>query len=107
MFLILCCGLKLLAACVRLHSIRDSTCSMRISRDVTSIVAALHPVEVPSGVRTPLVKTESYSVILLFHIPRFIASDWTYCCFILILVHHRNKGEVEHLSSSYSLLTEL
>ena len=57
------------------HSIRDSTCSMRISRDDTSIVAALHPVEVPSGVRTPLVKTKSYSVTPLFHIPCFIASD--------------------------------
>ena len=32
------------------HSIRDSTCSMRIGTDVTSIVAALYPVDVPRGV---------------------------------------------------------
>ena len=40
------------------HSKRDSTCSMRIGRDVTSIVAALYPVDVPRGVCvlwTPLV----------------------------------------------------
>ena len=32
------------------HSIRDSTCSMRIGKDVTSIVAPLYPVDVPRGV---------------------------------------------------------
>ena len=32
------------------HSIRYSTCSMCIGRDVTSIVAALYPVDVPRGV---------------------------------------------------------
>ena len=35
------------------HSIRDiaaSTCLMRIRRDVTSIVAALYPVDIPHGV---------------------------------------------------------
>ena len=31
------------------HSIRDS-CSMRIGRDVMSIVAALYPVDFPRGV---------------------------------------------------------
>ena len=32
------------------HNIRNSTCSMCIGRDVTSIVAALYPVDVPRGV---------------------------------------------------------
>ena len=35
------------------HSIRDSTCSMRIDRDVMSIVAALYPVDVLRGVDVP------------------------------------------------------
>ena len=43
------------------HITRDSTCSMSIGRDVTSIVTALYSVDVPRGVcvlRTPLVCDE-------------------------------------------------
>ena len=46
------------------HSIRNSTCSMRIGRDVTSIIAALYPVDGPCGGMCSM-NTSSYDKVVI------------------------------------------
>ena len=50
------------------HIIRDSTCSMRIGRDVTSIVAALYPVDVPHGVCVLYMNTSSSVNVFMYNV---------------------------------------